>query len=54
MSVCTSGRLSYQYWLNGYIRHWVYAYEYGEQELMKLINNASANDNLPDSDEGVS
>ncbi|HBX6254000.1 TPA: hypothetical protein MH648_26400 [Klebsiella pneumoniae] len=26
MSVCTGGRLSYQYWLNGYIRHWVYAY----------------------------
>ncbi|MCC3736049.1 hypothetical protein LLS47_24490, partial [Rouxiella badensis] len=23
----TGGRLSYQYWLNGYIRHWVYAYE---------------------------
>jgi N-methylhydantoinase B/oxoprolinase/acetone carboxylase alpha subunit len=27
--------------------------EYGEEELMKLINNASANDNPPDSDEGV-
>lgn len=27
--------------------------EYGEKELMKLINNASANDNPPDSDEGV-
>ncbi|MGN7915696.1 hypothetical protein [Enterobacter sp. 22466] len=26
MSVCTGGRLSYQHWLNGYIRHWVYAY----------------------------
>lgn len=26
MSVCTGGRLSYQYWLNGYIRRWVYAY----------------------------
>ena len=26
MSVCTGGHLSYQHWLNGYIRHWVYAY----------------------------
>jgi hypothetical protein len=27
MSVCTGGRLSYQHWLDGYIRRWVYAYE---------------------------
>lgn len=42
MSVCTGGRLSYQYWLNGYIRHWVYAYVLVvEQQLNHIAERAS-------------
>lgn len=39
MSVCTGGRLSYQYWLNGYIRHRVYAYQLIKKIAIWLIRN---------------
>lgn len=41
MSVCTGGRLSYQYWLNGYIWRWVLRtlFIHGARAVVRVATN---------------